>query len=216
MTLDDKDTEYIRLKVGAAMSRQEFMAAVQQFHLAIAVALQVLDEDPEFGRSPGSLRIRSRRDCVRIRASAIRSRKGSVPQAVHVLPRIPVILISPDTARRHLMLHPASTDNDIGAYVLLMELAASMIIERTWWEWVIIAGLPLLVWPVIPLLTWRHLPTWRHRFISLWVFSWGSLALWVVMPPPLPFTYVFAVAAPLVSSLLLAMPKRARGRKWYE
>ncbi len=90
-----------------------------------------------------------------------------------------------------------------------MELQPSLIIERTWWEWAFIVGVPLVIWPAIPLLTWRYLPTWRHRFISLWVFSWGSFALWVVMPPPLPYTYVLAVGAPVLSSLLLlVMPKR--------
>ena len=47
MTLDDEDPKLIELAVGSVKGRMDFIEAVQMLHLAIAVAIQVLDEAPE-------------------------------------------------------------------------------------------------------------------------------------------------------------------------
>ena len=47
MTLDDLDAELRRRALAEVKGRSDFMTAVQVLHLAIVVALQVLDEDLE-------------------------------------------------------------------------------------------------------------------------------------------------------------------------
>ena len=47
MSLDHEDPKLIKLRIDAVKGRSDFMTAVQTLHLAIVVAIQTLDEDPE-------------------------------------------------------------------------------------------------------------------------------------------------------------------------